>query len=203
MKQRIEPDPNWHVYESVNGIDLSNQDLQRTLGAGLFLPRANLYSTALNRSNLRGIVLVYADLDSADLKGADMRGAVLRYADLTGACLSETDLRDADLTGANLANTITNETDFRGAVLHDVIMNWTSQPLVAERLYQAAETVDQRKTAAFIGRAIGFTWWEVLTPWELKTMSLWQRPEDELPDFLIEPMRKYDKYRIARQYAPA
>jgi uncharacterized protein YjbI with pentapeptide repeats len=70
---------------SVQGADLSGQDLIGARAAGAFLA---------------GSTLRYAKFADADLSGAD-----LRWADLTNAILTDAKLAGADFTGAVLAGT--------------------------------------------------------------------------------------------------
>ena len=79
---------------SLEGIDLSNSDLEDADFEGNSLSKANLAG-----ANLKGANFVDAGLNEADLTGAN-----LRWANFTEAHLGFATFDDADMTGANLTS---------------------------------------------------------------------------------------------------
>ena len=92
---------------NLNEVDLYGADLRGANLSKATLYRANLYSADLRGANLCKVNFYRADLGGADLsganlRGANLRGANLRGADLRGVDLSETRLIGVDLSGADL-----------------------------------------------------------------------------------------------------
>jgi len=175
---------NWGAVD-LHGMNLTKADLShsRLVDAYLInieLADADLYFADFYRADMQD-----ANLSGADLRGARLARANLQDANLRGAYLYETDLRSADLRGADLSNTTTTEADFRKAKLDDVMMNWSSQELIGERLYQAADTVSEYMIACFVARHIGYTWWTIDgLEWAIATMRQWVKHHDDMPDYM-------------------
>lgn len=133
---------------TLDGIDLSNEDLQDIYLPGrsfvaaqlddcnldrailLFgnFAQASMREISLTKADLRGSKLAGADLTSADLRSArledvDLSGAILDGAHLQGATLvgvrlDGASLRGVDLTGAEVRQTHLSGADFTGAKVH-------------------------------------------------------------------------------------
>ena len=185
----------------LHGKDLSEADFSQTRMHRAFLYQTMLFKASLNGTDLRKSFMRQCDLTDADLRGANLRDSDLKDAILNGASLYETDLTDADLRGADLRRTNTFGAIFYGAKLDGITMNWDSPQLIAERLWQAARSIDERMLAAFIGRAIGCKWWELKHPsmkWARKTMGGWIKPRDSMPEHLEELLKPYDDFAYFR-----
>lgn len=99
---------------NLEGVDLSNADLQY----------ARLGSANLKNANLKRADLGNADLERVDLERSNMYGADLSYANLYGSCLEGSDLRDANLMHANLRNTDLKMADLSAAHLIYTNLMW-------------------------------------------------------------------------------
>ncbi|GAA3778948.1 pentapeptide repeat-containing protein [Micromonospora maritima] len=104
-------------------VNLSDTDLRRADGDGLWLPEVNLDRACMEAAGLFHANLTQSSLVSTNLRHADLKTAVLRRArcvgaDLRGARLVETDLRDADLREADLREANLRKTRADGAVFH-------------------------------------------------------------------------------------
>ncbi|MBI5017129.1 MAG: pentapeptide repeat-containing protein [Deltaproteobacteria bacterium] len=131
--------------ESLQGVDLCDEQLEGISLAGSDLSGANLTGASLAGADLRAAVLVRACLRETFLQGADLTGAQLVGAVLEGACLANARLTAADLSfaglegadlegahlghgclrrarlaDANLAKALLADADLRGADLADV-----------------------------------------------------------------------------------
>jgi uncharacterized protein YjbI with pentapeptide repeats len=151
-------DSNFFEFElkDLSKVDLSSQNLQRTILTGVDLSEANLTKTdlklsKLNGTNFRGAKLIQSDLGMARLNNAnfrsaqlmqsnlsesDLRGAILEGADISRANLSASmlesvNLKDAKLIGSNLERsnlryTILVRADLSKANLHKVDLRWAN-----------------------------------------------------------------------------
>ena len=175
---------NWNGID-MHGMNLNQADLSRASLINAYLPGIELTNADLYFADLYNANLQDANLHGADMRCTRLTLANLQDADLSGAHLCETDLRSADLRGADLRNTTTAEADFRTAKLDDVTMNWKSGELIGERLYQAADTIDEYMIACFICRRPKFAWWELDNlGWAVQTMKTWIKHHDDIPDYL-------------------
>lgn len=118
---------NPHIEVDLNGVDLSEAELNEAslFGVGLreadlsgaSLCVADLSEASLIDANLSDANLSGANLIKADLSGAKLIGAKLRAADLSEANLSKANLREAKLILANLIEANLTEAGLRDADL--------------------------------------------------------------------------------------
>ena len=112
-----------------------------SLGPNLYranLSKANLYRANLYRADLSGANLYRANLSEADLSGANLSEADLSEANLYRANLPEADLSGANLSGASLSK----------ANLSETCLNWSSRDLIAQVLFQWAQSSPERRMIA-------------------------------------------------------
>ena len=115
------------------GVNLSGANLYRAN-----LSKANLYRANLYRADLSGANLYRANLSEADLSGANLSEADLSEANLYRANLPEADLSGANLSGASLSK----------ANLSETCLNWSSRDLIAQVLFQWAQSSPERRMIA-------------------------------------------------------
>ncbi len=96
----------------LEGMDLSEIDLQNACMYGAVLRFANLEGANLNRIDLR-----YSDLSGTNLDRTELQDALLEGANLSGASLRKSILRYANLKAANLQGTNLVEADLLNAHL--------------------------------------------------------------------------------------
>jgi uncharacterized protein YjbI with pentapeptide repeats len=106
---------------TVNGVDLTREDL-----SGVDLSFADLLGVNLSNADLSNADLSGADLSDASLIGANLRYANLRYANLSSANLSGANLFNVDLHGTNLSDANLCNTNLHNVNLTRSIMSRVS-----------------------------------------------------------------------------
>lgn len=192
--------------------NLHNATLPNVILTNAVLQFADLTEAVFNGSVLTETVLIGADLtdavmvnvvlDGANLCGAictrtNFTGATLRKANLSCTSLQKTIFTDASLAGANLNYAILYYTVLSGADLSQIVMNWDSLELIAERLKLAAGQSKYSKVAdkMLSKRNYGWKWFEANLKsseieWCLNEMRGWVKLHDKLPAVLINAMMR-------------
>jgi hypothetical protein len=99
----------------LDGLDLSQADLQHVDAEGASFRHDDLTQANLDFADLRGAHFDHATLDQADLVQVDATRAFFPHASLDQADLTDAQLSDADLDRATLIQTDVTRTDLRGA----------------------------------------------------------------------------------------
>lgn len=86
----------------LGSANLKLADLERSDMYGADLRDTNLHGSCLEGSDLRGANLIYTDLRWANLKMVDLSAANLTYANLMGANLEGANLTEVELAGAHV-----------------------------------------------------------------------------------------------------
>ena len=131
----IQPDLSEAV---LDGLLLTNADLNTDYLFESQYPRANLFRANLSLANLTKIDLTNAHLFEANLSGANLKGAKLKWATVWSADITKGDLRNADLCDADLWEADLRGADLRGADLsyaHLVETNLTKANLTGCKIY--------------------------------------------------------------------
>ena len=102
---------------NLNGLDLSEANLERVYLRGAELCDVDFSSTNLQQANFGGADLSGAYLSDANLEGANFHRASLALANLSGANLTGADFTEANLSNANLSDTQLKGANFTGADL--------------------------------------------------------------------------------------
>jgi len=104
----------------------------------------------------------------------------------------KSDGKRADLSGAYLPGAYLSRANLSGAYLDACEMNWSCHTLISERLWQAANTDEQRMLAAFVGRMTDWCWEEWIDfehpakMWALTQCASWQTDRHSLPEIVSD-----------------
>lgn len=132
---------------SLNGINLSHENLinANLYGAdlsGANLSNTNLQATNLTNADLRGANLKSAQLGIANLKSANLTGANLKHADLDTALLCQTIMFDGTVSNRNCINNSPLPANTTDSILAPTIPNPQRkrqiQPLILTQVLEQA-----------------------------------------------------------------